>query len=69
MANGTNQILHALNEDGSYKFEKVDVEIQHASALFKRIPDVFELEGTKRFVDGDPLVDFLKHMRDGSPFP
>ena len=45
------------------------MEIQHASRLFKPIPWVFELRGTKRFETGDPLIEFLACMRAGRRFP
>ena len=44
-------------------------KIQHACQVFQRIPNVFELQGTKRFVPGDPLIEFLQCMRGGQPFP
>ena len=44
------------------------MEIQNAIKVFKRIPDVIELRGTKRFVPGDPLVKFLECMRAGKKF-
>ena len=49
--------------------EEVSVEVQHACRLSTSIRAVFELRGTKRFVPGDPLVDFLACMRSGTPFP
>ena len=56
--------------DGSYKLEKPpSVEAQHAMRVFKAIPHVFELRGTKRFKPGDPLIDFLACMRAGRRFP
>ena len=45
------------------------MEIQHAIRLFKSIPGVFELRGTKRFETGDPLIEFLACMRVGRRFP
>ena len=52
--------------DGSYKVtETPSVEAQHAMHLFKTIPHIFELRGTKRFKPGDPLIDFLDCMRQG----
>ena len=45
------------------------MEIQHAIRLFKSIPWVFELRGTKRFEKEDPLIDFLACMRAGRRFP
>ena len=60
--------VNAKNEDGTYKYaEPPTVEIQHACSLFQRIPHVFELRGTKRFVEGDPLADFLTRMRASLP--
>ena len=42
--------------DGSYKVKETpSLEAQHAMQLFKAIPHVFELRGTKRFKIGDPL--------------
>jgi hypothetical protein len=62
--------LNAKNEDGTYKHqEEPTVEVQHACKLFQRIPFVFELQGTKRFVAGDPLIEFLQCMRSGTRFP
>ena len=47
--------------------------MQYGCNLFRSIPQVFELHGTKRFVKGDPLSDFLNAMRQphvtGSRFP
>ena len=43
--------------------------MQHACRLFKSIETVFELRGTKRFVPGDPLIDFLRCMRAGKRMP
>ena len=62
--------VNARNPDGSYIFEKPpDLEIQHAIKIFKAIPNVFELRGTKRFVLGDPVIEFLRCMREGRAFP
>jgi len=56
--------VNAKNPDGSYKYEEPpSVEVQHACKLFEKIPYVFELRGTKRFVAGDPLAEFLTCMR------
>ena len=56
--------------DGSYaNAEPPSTEIQHACHVFQRITSVFELLGTKRFVEGDPLIEFLQCMRDGRRFP
>jgi hypothetical protein len=62
---------NAKNPDGSYRHkEPPTCEVQHACKLFQRIPDVFELRGTKRFVSGDPLLEFLTCMRaDLPPWP
>jgi hypothetical protein len=60
--------VNARNEDGTYKYgEPPTLEVQHACKLFQRIPHVFELRGTKRFVEGDPLADFLTRMRADLP--
>ena len=40
---------------------------QHAQQELANIQDVFELRGTKRFKDGDPLIELLQCMRAGSP--
>ena len=65
--------LNEMRDDGSYVHGDHSVtcwlEVQHACNLFRRIPCVFELHGTKRFVPGDPLIDFLSCMRAGAPFP
>ena len=56
--------VNAQTAAGDYKYvEPPTVEVQHACKLFQRIPHVFELRGTKRFVPGDPLGEFLQHMR------
>ena len=61
--------LHATDEDGEYIHRDVSLEVQHACRLFKSIRNVFELHGTKRFVPGDPLVEFLQCMRVGRRMP
>ena len=62
--------VNALNEDGSHKYEEPpSVEVQHAIKVFKSIPHVFELRGTKRFKEGDPLIDLLTNMRAGRRIP
>ena len=43
--------------------EAPSLEVQYGCKLFKAIPNVFELHGTKRFVKGDPLGEFLTCMR------
>ena len=58
--------LNAKDDDGEYCHQDVSVEVQHACRLFTSIPFVIELHGTKRFVPGDPLIDFLGCMRTGS---
>ena len=56
--------VNAKDADGAYKYHELpSVEVQHACKLFQRIPHVFELRGTKRFVAGDPLGEFLTRMR------
>ena len=58
------------DEDGNYVLsEPPSLEIQNALRVFKRITCVIELQGTKRFVKGDPLVEFLNCMRQGKPIP
>ena len=62
--------VNAKNVDGSYVLkEPPTLEIQNAIKVLKRIPNVIELQGTKRFVQGDPLVKFLECMRKGVQFP
>ncbi len=62
--------VNAKNKDGTFKYaEPPNVEIQHAIRLFGAMPHVFELRGTKRFVAGDPLIEFLRCMRAGHRFP
>jgi hypothetical protein len=54
--------------DGSYVHtEPLSPEVQHACNLFQRIPNIYELQGTKRFVEGDPLIQFLNRMRAKVP--
>ena len=49
---------------GKYiRAEPPSIEVQNGCKLFKAIPHVFELHGTKRFVKGDPLAEFLTCMR------
>ena len=51
-------------ETGKYiRRETPSLEVQYGCKLFKAIPHVFELQGTKRFVKGDPLGEFLTCMR------
>ena len=58
------------NDDGSYKYaEPPTLEIQNAIRVFRSVPHVFELRGTKRFKPGDPLIDLLGCMREGRKFP
>ena len=45
------------------------LEVQHACRRFNNIPSVFNLQGTKRFVLGDPLIELLNCMRTGTRFP
>ena len=62
--------VNAKNKDGSYVLaEPPTLEIQNAIKVFKRIPNVIELQGTKRFVEGDPLIKFLECMRKGVRIP
>ena len=62
--------VNAKNEDGSYVLTSPPtLEIQNAIKVFKRIPNVIELQGTKRFVEGDPLIKFLECMRKGVTIP
>ena len=62
--------VNAKNADGSYVFEEPPaLEIQNAIKVFKRIPCVIELQGTKRFVPGDPIIKFLECMRQGKKIP
>jgi hypothetical protein len=62
--------VNAKKDDGSYVLkEPPTVEIQNAIKVFKRIPTVIELKGTKRFVAGDPLIKFLECMRKGAKIP
>jgi len=67
---GLIQDVNAKRDDGSYKFaEPPTLEIQHAIRVFKSIPHVFELRGTKRFKASDPLIELLQCMRAGSRIP
>lgn len=67
---GLIQDVNAKNEDGSYKYaEPPTLEIQNATRVFKNIPHVFELRGTKRFKPGDPLIELLGCMRAGRRIP
>jgi hypothetical protein len=62
--------VNGKNEDGSYTFrEPPSLEVQHAIKVFAAIPYVFELQRTKRFKEGDPLVEFLSCMRQGLRYP
>ena len=61
--------LNAKDDDGEYIHQDVTVEVQHACRLFTAIPFVIELRGTKRFVPGDPLIEFLACMRAGDTIP
>ena len=61
--------LQARKDDGKgYIHEDISLEVGHACALFKSIEHVFELKGTKRFVPGDPIIEFLSCMRAGQQF-
>ena len=67
---GLIQDVNAKNDDGSYKYaEPPTLEIQNAIRVFRSVPHVFELRGTKRFKPGDPLIDLLGCMREGRKFP
>ena len=60
----------AKNEDGSYVIPvPPSLEIQNAIKVFDRVKCVIELRGTKRFVPGDPLIQFLECMRMGARIP
>lgn len=62
--------VNAKRDDGSYRYaEPPSLEVQHAIRVFAGIPHVFELLTTKRFKEGDPLIDFLQCMRAGRRFP
>jgi hypothetical protein len=62
--------VNGKNEDGTYTFrEPPSLEVQHAIKVFAAIPYVFELQRTKRFKEGDPLVEFLSCMRQGLRYP
>ena len=37
--------------------ETPSLEVQYGCKLFKAVPHVFELQGTKRFVKGDPWLN------------
>ena len=43
--------------------ETPSLEVQYGCKLFKAVPHVFELQGTKRFAKGTPMADFLMCMR------
>ena len=59
-----------LDDGTTYKYQDPPtLEIQHGIRLFSRIPNVFELKGTKRFKPGDPLIEFLSCMRERRRFP
>ena len=67
---GLIQDVNAKNEDGSYKYtEPPTLEIQNAIRVFRNVPHVFELRGTKRFKVGDPLIELLGCMRAGRRIP
>ena len=62
--------VNAKDADGAYVFAvPPDLEIQNAIRVFGRIPCVIELQGTKRFVPGDPLIELLDCMRRGARMP
>ena len=62
--------VNAKKEDGSYVLAEPPIlEIQNAINVFNRIPNIIHLQGTKRFVEGDPLIKFLECMRKGVRFP
>ena len=65
--------LDELTENGSHRYSERTVscwlEVQHACQVFRAIPSVFNFQGTKRFVAGDPLVAFLGCMRAGRRIP
>lgn len=54
------------DDDGEYCHEDVSVEVQHACRFLTAVPFVIELHGNKRFVPGDPLIDFIGRMRAGT---
>ena len=66
-ANNISVVEDLLAKDeatGQYvRKETPSLEVQYGCKLFKAVPHVFELQGTKRFVKGDPLADFLMCMR------
>ena len=67
---GLIQDVNEKDEEGNYKLpEPPTLEVQHAIRVFGKIPDVVELKGTKRFKQGDPLIDFLACMRVGKRIP
>jgi len=67
---GLIQDVNEKRDDGSYKFaEPPTLEIQHAIRVFRSIPHVFELRGTKRFKANDPLIELLQCMRTGTHIP
>ena len=49
--------------------EPSTLEIQNARKVLKIIPCVTGILGTKRFVRGNPLTEFLHCMRKGAPVP
>jgi len=58
--------VNEKKDDGSYVLsEPPTLEVQSAIKIFKRISTVIELKETKRFVEGDPLIQFLDSMRKG----
>ena len=57
--------LTLKDESGNLLHPDVSPEVQHAQQLFANVQDVFELRGTKRFLDGDALIDLLQCMRRG----
>ncbi|CAE7263859.1 PIF7 [Symbiodinium sp. CCMP2456] len=59
--------LEARDVHGCLLHSDVPPEVQHAQQVFANIQDVFELRGTKRFKDGDPLIELLQCMRAGRP--
>ncbi len=62
--------LNGKDDEGNYKYpDPPSLEVQYAIKVFSQIEHVFELRGTKRFKDGDPLTVFLTCMRQGKRFP
>ena len=57
--------LTLKDESGNLLHPDVSPEVQHAQQLFANVQDVFELRGTKRFRDGDALIDLLQCIRRG----